>query len=100
MKINNKKIFQQNKKINKQRFNFKNYKYPYFYKNKNNKYAYKNSVYYILGEKKPKKPLTTAYLQRNKKIKVGIFFKKPTLKTILYPFHLNLNLINEYLKKK
>ena len=29
-----------------------------------------------------------------------MFFKKPTYKSILYPFHLNLKLINEYLKKK
>ena len=29
-----------------------------------------------------------------------MFFKKPSYKSILYPFHLNLKLINEYLKKK
>nr|QTV76724.1 hypothetical protein [Phytophthora palmivora] len=90
----NKKNYQKNKKFNKQYFNRKNNKYPYF--NKKNK----NNIYYFLGEKKPSKPLTTAYLHRNKKIKTGIFFKKPTFKTILYPFYLNLKLVNEYLKKK
>nr|YP_010118090.1 ymf100 [Phytophthora palmivora]QPN54140.1 ymf100 [Phytophthora palmivora] len=90
----NKKNYQKNKKFNKQYFNRKNNKYPYF--NKKNK----NNIYYLLGEKKPSKPLTTAYLHRNKKIKTGIFFKKPTFKTILYPFYLNLKLVNEYLKKK
>nr|YP_010394772.1 Ymf100 [Phytophthora tubulina]DAZ89209.1 TPA_asm: Ymf100 [Phytophthora tubulina] len=96
---NIKKNYQKNKKFNKQHFNRKNNKYPYFYK-RNNKYSYKNNIYYLLGEKKPLKPLTTAYLHRNKKIKTGIFFKKPTFKAILYPFYLNLKLINEYLKKK
>lgn len=72
-----------------------------YFKKKYNKYSYKkNNIYYILGEKKPEKPLTTAYLHRNKKIKTGIFIKTPSLKTILYPFYLNLKLINEYLKKK
>nr|YP_010394693.1 Ymf100 [Phytophthora quercina]DAZ89130.1 TPA_asm: Ymf100 [Phytophthora quercina] len=94
-----KKNYQKYNKYNKQHFNQKYNKYPYFYK-RNNKYSYKNNIYYILGEKKPLKPLTTAYLHRNKKIKIGIFFKKPTFKTILYPFYLNLKLINEYLKKK
>jgi hypothetical protein len=95
----NKVNFSKNKKFNKQYYKKKNHKYPYFYK-KNNKFSYKNNIYYLLGEKKPLKPLITAYLHRNKKIKTGIFFKKPTFKTILYPFHLNLKLINEYLKKK
>nr|YP_010394260.1 Ymf100 [Phytophthora colocasiae]DAZ88268.1 TPA_asm: Ymf100 [Phytophthora colocasiae]DAZ88779.1 TPA_asm: Ymf100 [Phytophthora colocasiae] len=93
------KNYQKNKKFNKQYFNHKKNKYPYFYKKKN-KNSYKNSIYYLLGEKRPLKPLTTAYLHRNKKIKTGIFFKEPTFKTILYPFYLNLKLINEYLKKK
>nr|YP_010394654.1 Ymf100 [Plasmopara halstedii]DAZ89091.1 TPA_asm: Ymf100 [Plasmopara halstedii] len=98
----NKKIFQQNKKFNnKQNLNFKKYnKYPYFYKKKNRNFYKNNDIYYILGEKRPSKPLITAYLHRNKKIKTGIFFKKPVLKNILYPFHLNLKLINEYFKKK
>nr|YP_010507967.1 hypothetical protein OF270_mgp05 [Phytophthora humicola]UXG56307.1 hypothetical protein [Phytophthora humicola] len=97
----NKINFSKNKKFNKQYYKKKNHKYPYFYK-KHNKFSYKNknNIYYLLGEKKPLKPLITAYLYRNKKIKTGIFFKKPTFKTILYPFHLNLKLINEYLKKK
>ena len=85
-----KKKYIYNKKYNKN-----------YFKKKNKNYSYKkNNIYYILGEKKPEKPLTTAYLHRNKKIKTGIFFKKPTFKTILYPFYLNLKLVNEYLKKK
>ena len=86
----NKENFKKKKIYNKKKF-----------KTKNKNYSYKkNNIYYILGEKKPKKPLTTAYLHRNKKIKTGIFFKKPSFKAILYPFYLNLKLINEYLKKK
>nr|YP_010394026.1 Ymf100 [Hyaloperonospora arabidopsidis]DAZ88034.1 TPA_asm: Ymf100 [Hyaloperonospora arabidopsidis] len=87
-----------NKKFNKSQYNSK--KKNYSYKNKN-KFYYnrKNNIYYILGEKKPKRPLITTYLQRNKKIKTGMFFKKPSYESILYPFHLNLKLINEYLKK-
>ena len=86
----NKENFKKKKIYNKKKF-----------KTKNKNYSYKkNNIYYILGEKKPKKPLTTAYLHRNKKIKTGIFFKKPSFKTILYPFYLNLKLINEYLNKK
>nr|YP_010117934.1 ymf100 [Phytophthora cocois]QPN53906.1 ymf100 [Phytophthora cocois]QTV76685.1 hypothetical protein [Phytophthora cocois] len=95
----NKKNFQKNKKFTKQHFNQKNNKYPYFFKKKNY-YKNKNSIYYLLGEKKPAKPLMTSYLHRNKKIKTGIFLKEPTFKAILYPFYLNLKLINEYLKKK
>nr|YP_010394338.1 Ymf100 [Phytophthora fragariae]DAZ88346.1 TPA_asm: Ymf100 [Phytophthora fragariae] len=95
----NKINFQKNKKFNKQYFKKKKNKYSYAFK-RNNKYSYKNNIYYFLGEKRPSKPLTTTYLHRNKKIKIGIFFKQPTFKSILYPFYLNLKLINEYLKKK
>nr|YP_010394968.1 Ymf100 [Phytophthora x alni]DAZ89405.1 TPA_asm: Ymf100 [Phytophthora x alni] len=97
----NKINFQKKKNFNKQYFKKKNNKYPYSFK-RNNKYSYKNknNIYYLLGEKRPSKPLTTTYLHRNKKIKTGIFFKQPTFKGILYPFYLNLKLINEYLKKK
>lgn len=97
----NKTNYQKNKKFNKQHFNKRNNKYPYPIK-RNNKYSYKNknNIYYLLGEKRPLKPLTTTYLHRNKKIKTGIFFKEPTFKSILYPFYLNMKLINEYLKKK
>ncbi len=42
----------------------------------------------------------TTYLYKNKKLKKGVFLKKPTYKKILYPFFLNLKLVNEYLKKK
>nr|WGU20092.1 hypothetical protein [Phytophthora sp. ML-2023a] len=80
------------KKIKSQKKKNKNY--PYFSLNK------KKNIYYFIGERKPLKPQTTTYLHKNKKIKKGIFFKKPTFNSILYPFHLNLKLINEYLKKK
>nr|YP_010507889.1 hypothetical protein OF347_mgp05 [Phytophthora asparagi]UXG55999.1 hypothetical protein [Phytophthora asparagi] len=97
----NKINFSKNKKFNKQHLKNKNNKYQYFYK-RNNKFSYKNknNIYYILGEQKPLRPLITTYLHRNKKIKTGIFFKKPSFKSVLYPFYLNLKLINEYLKKK
>lgn len=93
------KTYKKTYKNNKQHFNKKNNKYPYFNKKKDF-YKNKNNIYYLLGEKKPSKPLMTAYLHKNKKIKSGIFFKTPSLKTTLYPFYLNLKLINEYLKKK
>ena len=34
------------------------------------------------------------------KLKKGVFLKKPSFNDIIYPFSLNLKLINEYLKKK
>lgn len=40
------------------------------------------------------------YLYKNKKLKKGIFLKKPKFNEIIYPFFLNLKLVNEYLKKK
>nr|YP_010394537.1 Ymf100 [Phytophthora pluvialis]UXG56192.1 hypothetical protein [Phytophthora pluvialis]DAZ88584.1 TPA_asm: Ymf100 [Phytophthora pluvialis]DAZ88974.1 TPA_asm: Ymf100 [Phytophthora pluvialis] len=97
---NKNKNYQKKNKFNKQFYQKKNNRYSY--QKKNNRYFYqkKNSIYYLLGEKKPLKPLITSYLHKNKKIKTGIFFKEPTFKTILYPFYLNLKLINEYLKKK
>ena len=56
-----------------------------YFKQKNKHSSYKkNNIYYILGEQKPKKPLITDYLHRNKKIKVGLFFKKPAFKKISY----------------
>lgn len=47
-----------------------------------------------------KKKIISNYLYKNKKLKKGIFLKKPVLNEILYPFYLNLKLVNEYLKKK
>lgn len=93
MQKNKKKFFKKNK------YN-KNFNYKYFKLKKKNYFYKKNNIYYILGEKKPLRPLTTAYLHRNKKIKTGFFFSLPKFKTILYPFYLNLKLISEYLKKK
>nr|YP_010616476.1 ymf100 [Peronosclerospora sorghi]WAU47964.1 ymf100 [Peronosclerospora sorghi] len=87
------------KKFQKKKYLKQNFKKPYFNKKKN-KYFFpkKKDIYFFLGTKRPKKPLTTKYLHRNKKIKTGIFFKIPTFKTILYPFRLNFKLINEYFK--
>lgn len=45
------------------------------------------------------KPKTTKYLYLNKKIKQGIFLKKPLFSEIKFPISLNLTLINEYIKK-
>ena len=78
----------------------KKFNQTYLIKRIKNYYSKKNNIYYILGEKRPKKPLITEYLHRNKKLKTGIFFKTPSSKKILYPFYLNLKLIKEYLKKK
>nr|YP_010118051.1 ymf100 [Phytophthora fallax]QPN54101.1 ymf100 [Phytophthora fallax] len=90
----NKKNFTNKKRYTKSQYKKnKNYSYSPFYKKKYN-------IYYYLGEKKPLYPKTTLYLHRNRKIKKGIFFKKPTFNSIIYPFHLNLKLINEYLKNK
>jgi hypothetical protein len=40
------------------------------------------------------------YLYKNKKLKKGVFLKKPKMNQINYPFFLNAKLINEYFKKK
>ena len=47
-----------------------------------------------------KAPKSTNYLHFNKKLKQGIFLKKPYFDEIKYPFFLNLKLVNEYIKKK
>jgi len=77
------------KKKNYQQFNYKTKK---FYKKKYNSFFKKL--------KKPKKPKITNYLYFNKRLKKGIFLKKPSFNDIKYPFFLNLKLINESLKKK
>jgi hypothetical protein len=52
-------------------------------------------------KKKETKQIThNNYLYKNKKLKKGIFLKKPKLNEILYPFFLNMKLIKQYLKKK
>ena len=68
-----------------------------------NKTYYKKNIYnnnFIQKKKQPKKPKITNYLYVHKKIKKGVFLKKPSFNDIIYPFSLNLKLINEYLKKK
>jgi hypothetical protein len=69
----------------------------------NNKY-YKKKTYnknnIIKKKKRPEKPKITNYLYVHKKLKKGVFLKKPSFNDIIYPFSLNLKLINEYLKKK
>ena len=80
-------------------------------KNKNNlnqKFIHKNNNYFkkktynnnVIQKKKPEKPKITNYLYVHKKLKKGVFLKKPSFNDIIYPFSLNLKLINEYLKKK
>lgn len=73
----------------------------FIHKNNNNKY-YKKKPYnnIIQKKKKPEKPQITNYLYVHKKLKKGVFLKKPSFNDIIYPFSLNLKLINEYLKKK
>ncbi len=73
---------------------------------KNKKFIYrKNNSLYLKNiaekkEKKIKKNNQNYYLYKNKKLKKGVFLKKPKFNEIMYPFFLNLKLINEYLKKK
>jgi hypothetical protein len=70
----------------------------------NNKYykkkTYNNNNNIIQKKKQPEKPKITNYLYVHKKLKKGVFLKKPSFNDIIYPFSLNLKLINEYLKKK
>ncbi len=78
----------------KQKNNLKNKKFIY---RKNNSLYLKN-----IAEKKEKKIKINNqnyYLYKNKKLKKGVFLKKPKFNEILYPFFLNMKLINEYLKK-
>ena len=69
----------------------------------NNKY-YKKKTYNNKNinqkKKQPEKPKITNYLYVHKKLKKGVFLKKPSFNDIIYPFSLNLKLINKYLKKK
>lgn len=66
----------------------------------NKKKYYYNKKLYNIRNKKKEKPKITNYLHTRKKLKKGIFFKKPVFNDIIYPFFLNLKLIDEYLKKK
>ncbi len=73
---------------------------------KNKKFIYKkkNSLNLRnITEKKDNKTNKNSqnnYLYKNKKLKKGVFLKKPKFNEIMYPFFLNLKLVNEYLKKK
>ena len=73
---------------------------------KNKKFIFKkrNSLHFKKNIEKKKQQIKinnqNRYLYKNKKLKKGIFLKKPKFNGILYPFFLNLKLINEYLKKK
>lgn len=79
----------------KQRNRFKNNK-KFFYRKNNSRYLKDRK------EKNEKEVLNNQkyYLYKNKKLKKGIFLKKPRFNEIMYPFFLNLKLVNEYLKKK
>ena len=52
------------------------------------------------NEKRAKLPKMVNYLYSNKKLKKGVFLKKPSFNEIKFPFKLNLKLVNEYIKKK
>ena len=72
---------------------------------KNNKKKNNNNFLTYLKNKKEKKEKLkkiqiTNYLYTNKKLKKGIFFKKPSFNEIKYPIQFNFKLINEFLKKK
>jgi hypothetical protein len=63
-------------------------------------FIYKKKNFIEKEEKKINKNNQNYYLYKNKKLKKGIFLKKPKFNEIMYPFFLNLKLVNEYLKKK
>jgi len=96
-KFNNNLYFKKKKnKFFKKKNKFQQY-------SRNNKFE--NKLYikiknYNKSKLKKEKLKITNYLYRSSKIRKGIFLKKPSYNEILYPFHLNLKLINEYLKKK
>lgn len=74
------------------------------FKPKHFSFTKKKSIYLksIDRKKKEETPeiIHNNYLYKNKKLKKGIFLKKPKLNEILYPFFLNMKLIKQYLKKK
>lgn len=84
-----------NKNIEKNRSSF-NKKNPLKHKKYFNQFNKVNRMALL----KKKKPKITNYLHTNSTLKKGIFLKKPSFNEIVYPFSLNLKLINEYLKKK
>ncbi len=98
-----KKVFQK-KKFYKKKIN-KNIEKSSLHFNKQNQlkknkhFNQFNKINPILLLKK-NKPKITNYLHINSKLKEGVFLKKPSFNEIIYPFSLNLKLINEYLKKK
>jgi hypothetical protein len=100
--LSKKKYFYKKNKninINKQKNNKNKFKKNY-QKNlnfKKSKFNAENNQIFLLKKNTPK---FTNYLHTNKKLKQGIFLKKPAFNDIIYPFFLNLKLINEYLKKK
>ncbi len=100
--LSKKKYFYKKNKninINKQKNNKNKFKKNY-QKNLNfnkSKLNAENNQIFLLKKNTSK---FTNYLHTNKKLKQGIFLKKPTFNDIIYPFSLNLKLINEYLKKK
>ena len=96
-----KSCYQKNKNIhiNKQKNNKKKFKKNY-QKNfdlKKRKWSAEDIRIFLLKKNTSK---FANYLHTNRKLKQGIFLRKPTFNDILYPFSLNLKLINEYLKKK
>jgi hypothetical protein len=70
---------------------------------KNKKKKFENYTMYRKFKKlialKKKTPKLVNHLHLNKKLKQGIFLKKPCFNEIKYPFYLNLKLIQEYIKK-
>ena len=66
----------------------------------NKKFIYKKNNFLDNKTIPEKKINKNNYLYKNKKLKKSVFLKKPKFNEILYPFFLNLKLVNEYLKKK
>jgi hypothetical protein len=62
-----------------------------------NKKFYKQNNFKKINKKNEDK--ISNYLIINKKIRKGVFLKKPTYREVMYPVYLNLKLVNEFLKR-
>jgi len=82
----------------KHRNNYKNRNYFYKFNYKKNNSLYLRSIA-KRKENQNKINNQDRYLYKNRKLKKGIFLKKPKFREVMYPFYLNAKLINEYLKK-
>lgn len=69
------------------------------YKNNKNIFKYSN-IFKNNSKKKKKRKSNIKYLYYNRKLKTGLFLKKPVFKELAYPFLFNFKLISQFLNKK